>query len=285
MPPRPSLFLSHSGENSFLPSGLDSTLSEHSASQQAGASNGTLGGQRRHQLACFIHSSPPTPPLHLPLPLLTRAPQDKSVDALVPGTQRWGGRGWRAASHCPTGDLSPRTHPHPRLQPGKDGSKVCCSRRGAWRSIQQVGRGRASGRVGRRRQRRPKARPLSQMLTQLRAPGPQGRPGSSGSPHPALGVSREGGPGTVLLLRLSPRSGLKKGTQRDTPGLPGQGGGQPLRGPWVGWVGWVGCRLREGALSKWKPGLGNWPDHSHCTASGETPLLLKGAPPPKKIFF
>lgn len=50
--------------------------------------------------------------------------------------------------------------------------------------------------------------------------------------------------------------GIKGETQRDAQGLPEQGGGQPLRGPWVEWV---GCCPWEQVLSKWKPGLRNWP--------------------------
>lgn len=69
--------------------------------------------------------------------------------------------------------------------------------------------------------------------------------------------------------------GVKGETQRDAQGLPAQGGGQPFRGPWVGWV---GCCLWEQALSKWKPGLRNWPGHSGCTAPGKTHCSLKGAP-------
>ena len=62
-------------------------------------------------------------------------------------------------------------------------------------------------------------------------------------------------------------------------GLPGQGGGTAPQRPWVGWV---GCCLREGALSKWKPGPRNWPGHSGCTAPGKTQLLAERCPNPGK---
>lgn len=116
----------------------------------------------------------------------------------------------------------------------------------------------------------------------VEGPRPPGASGKLWLPPPSPGSLAGRGSGDGAAPLPVPEVRVKEGTQRDTPGLPGQGGGQPLRGPWVGWV---GCRLREGALSKWKPGLGNWPDHSHCTASGETPLLLKGARPPTKKNF
>lgn len=83
-----------------------------------GAAAGTPGVRCRHRPVLLI-LSPARPPL--PRPLLPGAPQDKPAAALVPDTQQRAGEGWRGASHCPTGDLSPGAHPHPRPQLGRMG--------------------------------------------------------------------------------------------------------------------------------------------------------------------
>lgn len=132
VPPRPSLLLPQSRKNSSLLSGLDSTLSERSDIQlpkEPGASKGTLGVPVQTP-ACFIHSPPPAPPLRLPLPHCS--PGHPRINCLMPPLRAPSGRageGWKSASHCPAGDLSPGTHPHPRPQPGKGWAQRGCSRR------------------------------------------------------------------------------------------------------------------------------------------------------------
>lgn len=128
--------------------------------------------------------------------------------------------------------------------------------------------------------RRPKSRPLGQMLTQWRAPGPRGARAVL-APSLALGfLQRERGGGAVPapFQCLSLRLGLEEEPRKTAPRLPGQGGGQPIRGPWVGWV---GRRLRERALSK--PGLRNWPGPGSAWLQGKPHCLLKGAPTRDKV--
>ena len=132
VPPRPSLLLPQSRKNSSLLSGLDSTLSERSDIQlpkEPGASKGTLGVPAQTP-ACFIHSPPPAPPLRLPLPPCS--PGHPRINCLMPPLRApsgQAGEGWKSASHCPAGDLSPGTHPHPRPQPGEGWAQRGCSRR------------------------------------------------------------------------------------------------------------------------------------------------------------
>lgn len=71
----------------------------------------------------------------------------------------------------------------------------------------------------------------------VEGPRPQGRPGSSDSPHPpALGFLRRVGPGTALLPCLSPRSGLKKEHRETLRGCQDRVGDSPSEAP--GWGGW-----------------------------------------------
>ena len=163
---------------------------------------------------------------------------------------------------------------------------MCCSSRGAWRSLQQVGRGRASGRVGRRRQRRPKARPLSQMLTQLRAPGPRGAGKlwlpTSHPPPPAPEFWQRGGPGTAPLPCLSLRSGLKKEHRETLRGCQDRVGDSPSGAP--GWGGWGAVCGKELSAN------GNQASETGRTTAtaqlqGKPRCSLKGAPTQQKMVL
>ena len=181
------------------------------------------------------------------------------------------GEGWRSASHCPTGDLSPGTHPHPQPRPGKGWAQRGCSRR---RLAENPASGERKGLgegVGEETEEakgsatRPDADPVE-------GPRPQGRPRSSDSPLRLWDFCRDEGPGAVPLQSPSLRLGLK-----EEHGAARTGWGTAPQRPWVGWV---RCRLREGALSKWKPGPRNGPGHSGCTAPGKTLLLTERCPNP-----
>lgn len=122
----------------------------------------------RHQPVLFTLPSSPTPAYLSPCS--PGRPRTRWWMTLFPAPSSGASEGQRGASPCPTGDLSPRTHPHPRPQPGEEGPRVSCSRR---RLAETPANGERKG-LRRGRQRRPKARPLGQMLTQLRAPGAPG---------------------------------------------------------------------------------------------------------------
>lgn len=215
---------------------------------------------------------PALPPL--PRPPLPGVPQDKPADAPGPSAQQRAGQGWRGASHCPTGDLSPRTHPHPQPRPGRTGREgraegVLLPRHSA--SGERKGRGEgAGGGDG-----RPKARPLGQMLTQLRAPGPRGV--QEALPPHWLGASpRDEGRGSGLapLQCLSLRLGLRE-EHRDGPGAARTGWGTaPPRPP--GGVGGVPSAGSSSQQMKTRPQ--ERAGHRPCSAPGETSLLRASAP-------
>lgn len=170
---------------------------------------------------------------------------------------------------------APGCGPHPRPQPGMDGSSVLLPR-GAWRSIQLEGRGRASGK-GRRRQRRPKSRPLSQMLTQLRAPGPRGT-GKALPPTRSLGFLQIHRPGTTLLGCLSLRLGLKEKHREMPRGCQNRVGDSPSEAP--GWSGWGAVRGNKCSANGNQASETGQPQRLH--SSRENPLLAKRCPNPSK---